>query len=85
LQRFFQKQQVTITTEVEVGRLPRTIDIAVVCSQEEARRLASVSPFTFFAQHNLLEFKSSSDCLTPSEYKRIVARSYLYMDEVRTG
>ena len=27
-QRFFQKQQVTANTEVEVGRLPRKIDIA---------------------------------------------------------
>jgi len=44
--------------------------------------LASVSPFTFFARHNLLEFKSPSDPLTPAEYKRIIARAYLYMAEV---
>ena len=49
LQRFFQKQQVTINTEVEVGRLPRKIDIALVCSKEESDRLVLVSPFTFFA------------------------------------
>lgn len=40
LMRFFQKEKVTVNTEVEVGRLPRTIDIALVCSQEEAERLA---------------------------------------------
>ena len=82
LQRFFQKQQVLVNTEVEVGRLPRKIDIALVCSKEEAERLVLVSPFIFFEQHNLLEFKSPSDLLTPNEYKRIVARSYLYMAEV---
>ena len=82
LQRFFQKQQVIATTEVEVGRLPRKVDIALVCSKEEAERLALVSPFIFFAEHNLLEFKSPSDRLTPNEYKRIVARGYLYMAEV---
>ncbi|MBM3240934.1 hypothetical protein FJZ31_32025 [Candidatus Poribacteria bacterium] len=82
LQRFFQKRGISITTEVEVGRLPRTIDIAIVCSQEESQKLALVSPFTFFAQHNLLEFKSSSDPLTSAEYKHIMARAYLYMAEV---
>ena len=58
LQRFFQIQQVNVATEVEVGRLPRKIDIALVCSKRETDRLAFSSPFTFFAQHNLLEFKS---------------------------
>ncbi len=82
LQRFFQKQQVTVTTEVEIGRLPRKIDIALVCSKKEIEILALVSPFTFFEQHNLLEFKSPSDRLTPTEYKRIIARTYLYMAEV---
>lgn len=82
LQRFFQKQQVIANTEVEVGRLPRKIDIALVCSKEERERLALVSSFTFFAQHNLLEFKSPSDRLTPTEYKRIIARAYLYTAEV---
>ena len=83
LQQFFQEQQVTVTTEVEVGRLPRKIDIALVCSQEEAEKLALVSPFTFLTRYNLLEFKSPSDRLTPNEYKRIVARCYLYMVEAR--
>ena len=82
LQEFFQKHKVAITTEVEVGRLPKTIDIAVICSQEEAQRLALASPFTFFTKHNLLEFKSSSDPLTSTEYKRIMARAYLYMAEM---
>ena len=82
LQRFFQKQQVSVNTEVEVGRLPRTIDIAILCSPEESHKLALVSPFTFLAKHNLLEFKSSSDPLTSAEYKRIIARAYLYMAEV---
>ena len=82
LQRFFQKQQVTANTEVEVGRLPRKIDIALVCSKEETERLALVSPFTFLTQHNLIEFKSPSDPLTSAEYKRIIARAYLYLAEV---
>jgi len=81
LQQFFYKHQISVTTEAEVGRLPRKIDIALVCSKEEAQKLALVSPFTFFEQHNLLEFKSPSDLLTPNEYKRIIARSYLYMSE----
>ena len=82
LTRFFQRENITATTEVEVGRLPRTIDIALVSSKDEAERLALVSPFTFFARNNLLEFKSPSDPLTPAEYKRIIARAYLYMAEV---
>jgi len=82
LQRFFQKLKIIINTEVEVGRLPRTIDIVLVCLREVAKRLALVSPFTFLALHNLLEFKSSSDPLTSAEYKRILARAYLYMADV---
>jgi hypothetical protein len=82
LTRFFQKEKVTVNTEVEVGRLPRTIDLALVCSHEETQRLAFSSPFTFLAKHNLLEFKSPSDPLTSTEYKRIMARAYLYMAEV---
>jgi len=80
--RFFQKKKIKINIEVEVGRLPRTIDVALLCSPKEAERLAFSSPFIFFARHNLLEFKSPSDPLTKDEYKRIIARAYLYMAEV---
>ena len=62
--------------------MPRKIDIALVCSKKEAEKLALASPFTFFTQHNLLEFKSPSDPLTSAEYKRIIARGYLYLAEV---
>ncbi|MBM3237700.1 hypothetical protein FJZ31_15535 [Candidatus Poribacteria bacterium] len=82
LTQFFQKEQVSVNTQVEVGRLPRAIDIAVVCSQNQAQRLGSTSPFIFFRRYNLLEFKSPSDPLTVDEYKRIIARAYLYMADV---
>ena len=82
MKRYFQSQQITsVETEVEVGRLPRTIDLTFVCSEQDAQRLEQTTAFTFLRQHNLIEFKSPSDPLTVAEYERIIARAYIYMAE----
>lgn len=93
LTQFLNRHNVNVATEVfasltdalglrEVGRLPRKIDVVAVCSPTDRKHLATISPFTFFQQYNLMEFKSPSDPLTPDEYKRILARTYLYLCEV---
>lgn len=82
LTQFLSQHNVNVATEVEVGRLPRKIDVVAVCSTKDIQNLAEISPFTFFQQYNLMEFKSPGDPLTPDEYKRILARTYLYLCEV---
>ncbi len=44
--------------------------------------LSTWFPFDYFRHYNLLEFKSPTDPLTPDEYKRVIARAYLFLAEV---
>ncbi|MFA0740036.1 MAG: hypothetical protein DFNUSKGM_000133 [Candidatus Fervidibacter sacchari] len=70
-------------TQVEVGRLPRTLDAVVVDDESQRARIVQWFPFDYFRHYNLLEFKSPTDPLTPDEYKRVIARAYLFLAEVR--
>lgn len=81
LARLFARWQILLTTQVEVGRLPRTIDAVAICTPEDRARLAQLTPFDFFQLHNLLEFKSPRDRLTPGKYKLVISRAYLYMHQ----
>jgi hypothetical protein len=71
-----------VQTQVETGRLPRTIDVVGMTDAAVRARLAKESPFDYFQRHNIVEFKSPRDPLTPDEYKLIVARAYLFLQKV---
>lgn len=71
-----------VQTQVEVSRLPRTVDAVTTTDDVVRAKLAQVSPFDYFRQHNILEFKSPRDPLTPAEYKLILARAYLFLEQV---
>lgn len=69
-------------TQVEVGRLPKTLDAVVVADESQRAQIVQWFPFDYFQRYNLLEFKSPTDPLTPDEYKRVIARAYLFLAEV---
>ena len=69
-------------TQVEVGRLPKTLDAVVVADESQRAQIVRWFPFDYFRHYNLLEFKSPTDPLTPDEYKRVIARAYLFLAEV---
>jgi len=68
-----------LTTEVEVGRLPRAIDGVAVCDAAARDWLAAHTPLDFLEEHSLLEGQSETDYLTTKEFKLIMARAYLYL------
>lgn len=76
---------VTVETEVEVSRLPRTIDVIVVAESDEAHeQLRTQTPFGHFRTHNQIEFKGEHDPLTLDDYAYILGRSYLYIGDHKT-
>jgi len=80
--QFLAQLGVTVQTQVEVGRLPKTLDAVAVTDESQRERIAQWLPFDHFRRYNLLEFKSPTDPLTPDEYKRVLARAYLFLAEV---
>ncbi|MCS3918205.1 hypothetical protein Q2T83_16965 [Fervidibacter sacchari] len=80
--QFLNALGVPVQTQVEVGRLPRTLDAVVVADESQRARIVQWFPFDYFRHYNLLEFKSPTDPLTPDEYKRVIARAYLFLAEV---
>lgn len=71
-----------IQTQVEVSRLPRTMDALVVLEQPAAReKVQTQTAFRHFRIHNQIEFKGKADPLTRDEYHRIQGRSHLYLGE----
>ena len=78
----FKSLPVTVKTEVEVSRLPRTIDaLVMVESSDTLDEIASTTPFGHFRQSNQIEFKGRNDRLTQWGFYRILGRSYLYLGE----
>jgi len=72
----------TVQTEVEVSRLPRTMDALVVLKSLNAiERVRAETAFTHFREHNEIEFKGEGDALTLWKYRLILGRSNLYMGE----
>ncbi|MDM8527329.1 hypothetical protein QUF58_03880 [Anaerolineales bacterium HSG24] len=72
----------TPQTEVEVSRLPRTIDVVIELPHpEDPKRLAQQTPFIRFAEHNQIEFKGKADRLHIAGYQLIRGRSLFYMSE----
>lgn len=72
----------TMQTEVEVSRLPRTIDALVtLATTEERQRVCTETPFFYFRQHNQVEFKGREDPLTNAGIHLISGRTQLYLGE----
>jgi len=72
----------TIQTQVEVSRLPRTIDALVILkSPRQRKRVQSETVFRHFRTYNAIEFKGKGDPLTLWKYRLIVGRANLYLGE----
>jgi hypothetical protein len=78
----FQPYVPDIPTQVEVSRLPRTIDVLVILSDPRViSRVRLETLFDYLREQNQLEFKGKGDALTLFDFDRIRGRSYLYMGE----
>lgn len=74
----------TPKTQVEVSRLPRTIDVVIeLLAAEDQARLTRQTPFIRLRQHNQIEFKGRADRLSIPNYQLIRGRSLFYMSEHR--
>ncbi len=71
-----------IQTQVEVSRLPRTMDALVVLkSSVEIEKVRAETAFDYFRVQNQLEYKGKDDLLTIFDYHLIRGRSHLYLGE----
>lgn len=71
-----------LQTEVEVSRLPRTIDaIITVDGEGPLQTVRTNTPFFYFLSHNQVEFKGRRDPLTIQGYHLIRGRTHLYVGE----
>jgi len=74
--------EVPIKTQVEVSRLPRTMDVLIYLLQsQEFERVRLQTPFFYFRTHNQVEFKGWGDNLTIAGYHLIFGRTHLYIGE----
>jgi len=71
-----------LQTEVEVSRLPRTIDALVtLATADELQSVHTATLFFYFGTHNQVEFKGREDPLTIAGYHLISGRTQLYVGE----
>ena len=78
----FRELGIPIQTQVEVSRLPRTMDVLVVAEQSgDLEKIWQGTAFDFFHVHNSIEFKGKSDPLTIFDYHLILGRAHLYLGE----
>lgn len=78
----FAGYQAGIQTEVEVSRLPRTIDVLItIASQAELQKVRTETPFFYFLRYNQMEFKGRNDPLTSADIHLIDGRTQLYLGE----
>lgn len=71
-----------LQTEVEVSRLPRTIDALVtLATTAELQSVQAETPFFYFLGYNQVEFKGREDPLTVAGYHLINGRTQLYVGE----
>ena len=76
------KLKVPLETQVEVSRLPRTIDAVIkLPTKEEIARVESETPFIRLRPDSQIEFKAIDDPLTPAGYHLIRGRTHLYLGE----
>lgn len=82
LTHFLAPLPVTVQTEVEVSRLPRTIDLLVIAKTNSAQaQLRKKTPLRYASHHNQIEFKGRNDPLNIKGFARILGRTYLYMGD----
>ena len=82
LTRQFGQLDIPLQTQVEVSRLPRTMDALVLLLRNEDLEKARVqTPFPHFQAHNQVEYKGIRDPLTIEGYHLIRGRTHLYMGE----
>ena len=78
----FRQLDVPIQTQVEVSRLPRTMDALVILKQpNELEKVRLETVFSYFRVHNQVEFKGKEDPLTRAGYRLILGRTNLYLGE----
>ena len=78
----FAQLALPVETQVEISRLPRTMDALVVLEQTaEREKVHTQTAFNYFRVYNQIEFKAKNDPLTRDEYNFIRGRSYLYLGE----
>jgi hypothetical protein len=78
----FGQLSLPIETQVEVSRLPRTMDALVLLPKAEDReKVRKETAFDYFRVHNQLEYKGKEDRLTRNGYHLIIGRSHLYLSE----
>lgn len=71
-----------VETQVEVSRLPRTMDaLVVLVHQRDQEKVRSETAFDYFLTHNQMEYKGKNDPLTRDGYHLIRGRSHLYLGE----
>jgi len=79
---WFGQFNVLIQTQVEVSRLPRTMDVLVIIEQTDyLLKVRLETPFGHFRVHNQIEFKGKNDPLTIHGYHLIRGRAHLYLGE----
>ena len=82
LTKNFEALDLPVQTEVEVSRLPRTMDaLAILKSPDAIERVRSETAFNHFLEHNEIEFKGEGDPLTLWKYRLLLGRANLYMGE----
>lgn len=78
----FGQLSIPLQTQVEVSRLPRTMDALVVLEPaDEREKVRSSTAFDYFRVHNQIEFKGVADPLTRAGYRLILGRTNLYLGE----
>ena len=71
---------IPLQTQVEVSRLPRTMDVLVVLKQTVAlKKVREKTAFSYFRVYNQIEFKGKEDALTRAGYHLILGRANLYL------
>ncbi len=79
---FFGRFNILPQTQVEVSRLPRTMDALVIIEQSDyLSKLRLETPFGYFRVYNQIEFKGKNDRLTIHSYHLILGRAHLYLGE----
>jgi hypothetical protein len=78
----FRQLDIPVQTQVEVSRLPRTMDALVILKWKKMlKKVQSHTPFAHFRRYNQVECKGKGDLLTIWGYHLILGRTHLYMGE----
>ena len=77
---------IPLQTQVEVSRIPRTMDVLIhFHTPQEVEQAQEQTPFAYLREHNQIEFKGKRDALTIAGYHLIRGRTHLYLGEKDTS